>query len=181
MSIVRVLFLVIIAFRSTDGFFHASERCEEISIPLCGSVLPYNLTRFPNLLGDRSQVFANISMLRYGSLIEHSNCSKNAVFFFCSFFLPICVPGIHDHDDSEENIFKPCRSLCEQVRSDCYEKMGPDEWPSFAKCEELPQFSASVCISPESFISAPKPTSKLKGVFINMVSLLIKKRRSTQN
>ena len=165
MSIVRVLSLVIIAFQATDGFFHPYDRCEKIYIPLCVRVLPYNLTRFPNLLGDRSQVFVNRSMLHYGSLVEHANCSKNAVFLFCSFFLPMCMPGIDDHDDSEENrIIKPCRSLCEQVRADCRNTIGADQWPPWAKCEELPQYSENVCISPESFVPASNSSSKLKGV-----------------
>lgn len=147
--------LLAIAFLATNGFqFHLPHHsCEKISIPLCHRVLPYNLTRFPNLLGDRSQVLANRSIQRYGPLVKHSNCSKHAVFLLCSFYLPICIPGI---DDTEENVFKPCRSLCEQVRTDCAALM--DYWPSFVKCEELPEYSDAVCIQPESFISVSKPS-----------------------
>lgn len=150
--------LLVIAFHTTDGFrLSLPQNCERISIPLCRRVLPYNLTRFPNLLGDRSQILANRSIQRFSPLVQHANCSRNAVFFLCSFYLPICIPGI---DETEGNIIKPCRSLCQQVRTDCAAVL--KYWPSFVKCEELPEYSDSVCIKPESFIPAQKPTSKCK-------------------
>ena len=155
---VRVLLLAI-AFHAADGFrFNLPvQTCEKISIPLCSRVLPYNMTRFPNSLGDRSQVRANRSIQQYGPLLHQANFSKDAVFFLCTFYLPICVQG----NGRDESIIKPCRSLCEQVRYDCKRAGLMNFWPKFAKCEELPEYSSGVCIEPESFETVERPTSKL--------------------
>lgn len=150
---VWLMSLFAISFHVSDGFrFYLPQKCEKISVPLCRRVLPYNLTRFPNLLGDRSQALANRSIQQYSPLVQQANCSKHAVFFLCSFYLPICLPGI------EEDVIKPCRSLCEQIRTDCAAVI--QYWPSFVKCEELPEFADGVCIQPESFIADSKPKSK---------------------
>ena len=95
------------------------------------------------------------SLRQYSPRMHELNCSRHAVFFLCSFYAPICLPGI---DESEENI-KPCRSFCEQVRRDCAGSLG--YWPRFAKCEELPNFSDGVCVQPESFEVVQRPTGKL--------------------
>lgn len=152
------VFLLTLVVLVTDGFLFLldSQKCEEITIPLCRRVLPYNLTRFPNLVGDRNQVFANRSVQQYNLRMRELNCSRHAVFFLCSFYAPICLPGMVE---SEENI-KPCRSFCEKVRRDCAGSL-LGYWPSFAKCEELPNFSDGVCVQPESFEAAKRPTSKV--------------------
>lgn len=145
--------LALIPFYESDGLrFNLPEKCEKISVPLCRRVLPYNLTRFPNLLGDPNQLLVNRSIQHYGPLVQQANCSKHAVFFLCSFYLPICLPGI------EEDVIKPCRSLCKQIRSDCAAVI--EYWPSFVRCEELPEFADGVCIKPDSFIADSKPKSK---------------------
>ncbi|KAJ7383575.1 negative regulation of sodium-dependent phosphate transport [Desmophyllum pertusum] len=155
---VWLLSLLAITFHATDGFrFNPPQKCEKINVPLCHRVLPYNLTRFPNLRGHRSQSFANNSIQSYGPLIQRANCSKDAVFFLCSFHLPICLPGI------EEDVIKPCRSLCERIKKDCAAVL--EYWPSFVKCDELPEFSDGVCIQPESFIPVSQPTRSVN--FIN--------------
>lgn len=147
--------MLAVAFHATEGFrFNLSQKCEKITYPMCRRVLPYNLTSFPNLLGDQNQALANRAIQRYSPLVKQANCSKHAVFFLCSFYLPICFPLIEN-----ENVIRPCRSLCEQIRTDCAAEIR--YWPSFVKCEELPQFKDGVCIHPESFIADPKPTSKL--------------------
>lgn len=153
MQSVWLLSLIAISFHASDGFrFNLPEKCEKISVPFCRRVLPYNLTRFPNLLGHQNQVVANRTIQHYGPLVQLANCSKHAVFFLCSYLLPICLPGI------EEDVIKPCRALCKQIRSDC--SAVKEHWPSFAKCEELPQFADGVCIQPESFVAESKPKSK---------------------
>lgn len=144
-------------FHTADGFrFHRPRKCEKISIPLCRRVLPYNLTRFPNAVGDQSQALANRSIELYRSLLQRANCSQHAVFFMCSFYLPICLPGIE-----EEKVIKPCRSLCKQIRTDCADVIPVEAWQKVVKCEELPEFSDSICIQPDSFVAASEPSSKL--------------------
>lgn len=150
------LLVLALSFHTADGSFRFDlpQKCEKISIPHCRRVLPYNLTRFPNAVGDQNQALANRSIELYRSLVQRANCSKHAMFFMCSFYLPICLPGI------EEKVIKPCRSLCEQVRADCAERIAVDEWQKVVKCEELPEFSDNMCIQPDSFIAVSKPSSK---------------------
>lgn len=128
-----------------------SSKCEEISNMLCLSVLPYNLTRFPNMAGDVSQASALGSIQELGQdVLTHANCSKDALFLLCSFYLPMCMPN-----EASNGLLKPCRSLCERVRFDCVPKI--KKWPREAKCEEMPEFSESICIQPDSFISSLSP------------------------
>ncbi|XP_020619766.1 secreted frizzled-related protein 4-like [Orbicella faveolata] len=151
-----LLVMLAISFHTADGFrFDLPQKCEKISIPLCRRVLPYNLTRFPNAVGDQSQALANRSIELYRSLVQRANCSKHAVFFMCSFYLPICLPGIE-----EEKVIKPCRSLCKQIRTDCAEVIPVEAWEKVVKCEELPEFSDNVCVQPDSFVTVSKPTNR---------------------
>lgn len=155
MSWVWFLSMLPITFQAVDGFrSNLPKHCEKISIPLCRRVLPYNFTRFPNLLGHQTQVLARRSIEHYSSkFVQHANCSKHTTFFLCSFYLPICIPGI------EEGVVKPCQSLCEQIKADCSAMI--KRWPRFVRCEELPKFSNGVCVQPESFITPSQPTGKL--------------------
>lgn len=151
---VRLLGLLAVGLFAADGFrFSFQPKCGKITNPLCSRVLPYNLTRFPNIFGHQSEFIANRAIQLFSPLVKQANCSKHAEFFLCSFYLPICLPGIE-----EENVIRPCRSLCERIKADCSAVI--QYWPSFVKCEELPQFKDSVCIQPESFIAEPKLTSK---------------------
>lgn len=154
MSWVWILTIIPITFQTAHGFrVKLPRRCEEISVPLCVRVLPYNFTRFPNLVGHRSQVVARRSIDYYSSaFVEDANCAKHAAFFLCSFYLPICLPGI------EEGVIKPCRFLCEKIKKDC--PAIRKQWPSFLRCEELPKFSDGVCVQPMSFVPAHQPASK---------------------
>lgn len=153
MSLARVLLLAF-AFQTAKSFrFNLPTSCEKISIPLCRLVLPYNLTRFPNLVGDPSQVLANRSIQRYARKIHSQNSSRHAIFFLCSYYLPICIPEVGENED---HIIKPCRSLCKQVQNDYFDQR--QHWPKFLKCEELPDFSDGMCIHPDSFISVSKPS-----------------------
>lgn len=133
-----------------------SSKCEEISNILCLSVLPYNLTRFPNIAGDASQASALGSIQELGQdLLKHANCSKDALFLLCSFYLPMCMPN-----EEGNGLVKPCRSLCERVRFDCVPKI--KKWPREAKCEEMPEFSEGICIQPDSFIASLSPPTSSK-------------------
>ena len=154
--------MLALSFHTADGFRFQLPKCEKISIPLCRRVLPYNLTRFPNAAGDHSQALANRSIELYRSLVQHADCSKHAVFFMCSFYLPICFPG-------RENIevIKPCRSLCKQIRTDCADVIPVGAWQNVVRCEELPEFSDNVCIQPDSFVPVSKPTSKCPELLCN--------------
>ena len=148
----RLLFAV--AFRGACGFSTMEpQRCETISVSFCHSALPYTLTGFPNLHGDASQASAQGTIGEHADLQNHVNCSKDALFFFCSFFLPMCMPS----EMGQSGTVNPCRTLCQRVRKDCSAEI---EWPVFINCEKLPEFSDDICIQPDSFINTPENTRK---------------------
>lgn len=122
--------------------------CEPISVPQCKS-LPYNLTRFPNALDHLSQFEAAKNFQKYNSLIR-TNCSKYLEFFLCTQSLPICM-----EKESLPHPVRPCRSVCRRVKKDCMStirRLG-GRWPPEQDCDLLPERSAGVCVSPESFVS----------------------------
>uniref|UniRef100_A0A8W7PD61 Frizzled receptor 3 n=1 Tax=Anopheles coluzzii TaxID=1518534 RepID=A0A8W7PD61_ANOCL len=62
-----------------------------------------------------------------------SGCSKQALFLFCSSLFPLCSP-------TAPRPVHPCRSLCEQVRKDCFSDPAHSKlWPAYLDCRALPQ------------------------------------------
>ncbi|XP_062538998.1 frizzled-3 isoform X2 [Armigeres subalbatus] len=62
-----------------------------------------------------------------------SGCSKQALFLFCSSLFPLCSANA-------PRPVQPCRSLCEQVRKDCFsDAIFSKLWPSYLDCRTLPQ------------------------------------------
>uniref|UniRef100_A0A182W518 Frizzled receptor 3 n=1 Tax=Anopheles minimus TaxID=112268 RepID=A0A182W518_9DIPT len=62
-----------------------------------------------------------------------SGCSKQALFLFCSSLFPLCSP-------TAPRPVHPCRSLCEQVRKDCFSEPTHSKlWPAYLDCRALPQ------------------------------------------
>uniref|UniRef100_A0A182MZK7 Frizzled receptor 3 n=1 Tax=Anopheles dirus TaxID=7168 RepID=A0A182MZK7_9DIPT len=62
-----------------------------------------------------------------------SGCSKQALFLFCSSLFPLCSP-------TAPRPVHPCRSLCEQVRKDCFSEPPHSKlWPAYLDCRALPQ------------------------------------------
>uniref|UniRef100_A0A4Y0BIM5 Frizzled receptor 3 n=1 Tax=Anopheles funestus TaxID=62324 RepID=A0A4Y0BIM5_ANOFN len=62
-----------------------------------------------------------------------SGCSKQALFLFCSSLFPLCSP-------TAPRPVHPCRSLCEQVRKDCFsDPLHSKLWPAYLDCRALPQ------------------------------------------
>ncbi|XP_050074459.1 frizzled-3 [Anopheles maculipalpis] len=65
--------------------------------------------------------------------IIDSGCSKQALFLFCSSLFPLCSP-------TAPRPVHPCRSLCEQVRKDCFsDPQNSKLWPAYLDCRALPQ------------------------------------------
>uniref|UniRef100_A0A182QA81 Frizzled receptor 3 n=1 Tax=Anopheles farauti TaxID=69004 RepID=A0A182QA81_9DIPT len=62
-----------------------------------------------------------------------SGCSKQALFLFCSSLFPLC-------STTAPRPVHPCRSLCEQVRKDCFSEPPHSKlWPAYLDCRALPQ------------------------------------------
>ncbi|XP_052872780.1 frizzled-3 [Anopheles cruzii] len=62
-----------------------------------------------------------------------TGCSKQALFLFCSSLFPLCSPNA-------PRPVHPCRSLCEQVRRECFSDPANGKlWPAYLDCRTLPQ------------------------------------------
>ena len=110
--------------------------CEPISIRLCKD-LPYNQTRFPNLLNHASQEIANLEIHQFFPLLK-AKCSPVLRLFLCSVHAPVCsvLP----------EIVKPCRSLCNAARQGCKRLMREYgfRWPARLSCKKFPEDGACI-------------------------------------
>ena len=110
--------------------------CEPISIPLCKD-LPYNQTRFPNLLNHTSQETAGLEIHQFYPLVK-VQCSPALKPFLCSVYAPVCsvLPGI----------IKPSRSLCNTARRGCETLMNKFgfHWPAKLSCDKFPEKRVSI-------------------------------------
>ncbi|KAM8825952.1 uncharacterized protein ACB058_019405 [Synchiropus picturatus] len=102
--------------------------CQAITVPLCKD-LPYSDTVFPNILGHRTQEDAGLFVSQFYPVVQ-VQCSAHLKTFLCSVYTPECVSG---------RARPPCRTLCEQARSDCspiLNKFG-FQWPETLRCESF--------------------------------------------
>ncbi|KFB40190.1 AGAP000168-PA-like protein [Anopheles sinensis] len=84
----------------------------------------------PDNRPDHGSISTSITSLRP---VIDSGCSKQALFLFCSSLFPLCSP-------TAPRPVHPCRSLCEQVRKDCFsEPPNSKLWPAYLDCRALPQ------------------------------------------
>ena len=105
--------------------------CDPISIPLCKD-LPYNQTRFPNLLNHTRPDTAGLEIHQYFPLVK-AQCSPALKLFLCSVHAPKC--------SVLSGIVKPCRSLCNTARQGCEPLMRKFgfPWPAKLSCEKFPE------------------------------------------
>ena len=134
--------------------------CEVVSVNLCrGIVLNSSL---PNPRGHTTQSAAGTELNDFQGLIN-TNCSTVLLHFLCSFYLPTCTifNGI---------IFtvRPCRSLCESVRSSCESEFDTNpnfDWPTFFNCstdtfgDDPENFGDPACFGPDLPTMLPSSTS----------------------
>lgn len=131
-----------------------NSRCEPIIIPMCKDI-PYNDTRFPNLMGNNNQDEAATDIHNYHPLVK-IQCSPDIQLFLCSMFAPLCT--ILDKP------LLPCRDLCESARKGCENLMESFhyKWPKDFECSQFPvSGSDEICLgrqaSSSSASSGPIP------------------------
>lgn len=149
LTIFEVFSLITATF--TILYTTASSSCEPIKIPLCQRHLPYNMTMFPNALEQLSQRHAQLKIDLFSAIVA-INCSSEAGFFLCSYYLPICAPTFKTQP------IRPCRSVCTKVMTECMPTIRryKAKWPEDVNCNELPSYNNNVCVSPQSFIKSGK-------------------------
>ncbi|XP_015776506.1 PREDICTED: secreted frizzled-related protein 3-like [Acropora digitifera] len=147
LTIFEVFSLITATF--TILYTTASSSCEPIKIPLCQRHLPYNMTMFPNALEQLSQRHAQLKIDLFSAIVA-INCSSEAGFFLCSYYLPICAPTFKTQP------IRPCRSVCTKVMTECMPTIRryKAKWPEDVNCNELPSYNNNVCVSPQSFIKS---------------------------
>ncbi|XP_067118928.1 frizzled-4-like [Centruroides vittatus] len=124
--------------------------CEPIQIEMCKDLGFYNVTRMPNILGDRRQYDAHLELAMWKSLIAYG-CSSRLSFFLCSVYVPMCS------DMVPQNI-GPCAPLCEDVKARCFpvmEKFG-FRWPIALECSKFPTENNDVHMC----MKGPDPTGE---------------------
>ena len=93
-----------------EAYGFNNDRCQRIEITMCED-MKYNLTRMPNLVGDRTQREAENAILQFGPLVE-VGCSKLLKFFLCSMHAPMCTEQV-----DVAMVIPPCQSMCIQVNA----------------------------------------------------------------
>lgn len=101
------------------------QNCKPLTASFCRGV-GYTTTLHPN----GAQGF---NLQQIGQIVETA-CSPNIATLMCRVGLPECSL----EDDSRG---KPCRALCEKVRTDCDSVLRAKHlsWPTRLQCDALPQ------------------------------------------
>lgn len=135
--------------RGLEDPYAETPKCEQIRIKACQD-LPYNITIFPNDMGQSTQEEAGQEIGQYASLIR-IRCSPSLKLFLCSLYFPVCT--------GMKKPLPPCRSLCEQNRRDCEPLMRGFryDWPPVMDCARFPE--DSLCISENKTEQTPKEPS----------------------
>ena len=133
----------IFLFLAVSGLYFSlclgQKTCEPVTIPLCMG-LPYNTTKFPNMLNHQTQQEAALEVHQYFPLVK-IGCSNYLAFFLCSVYAPICTVL--------ETPVPPCRQLCNNARDGCEKLMTAFgfTWPEPLSCEKFPSFGeGEICV-----------------------------------
>lgn len=134
--------------------------CQPLEQPLCRNV-GYMNTSLPNSREHQSQNEAAREMADFEVLWVDDRtmpCSGAVVHFLCSFYFPFCGPGPHGQDAA----LRPCRDLCEEVRSGCSSLFAEQgvSWPLFLNCSTFPE--KPLCFGPADPASLTVPDGELR-------------------
>lgn len=115
-----------------NGLRTSKNFCQSISSKTCSfsSSTGYGSTRFPNN-DHRTQSEADTEIEPFTPLLR-SQCHADMQLFLCAHYVPLCIEDL-------KIVLKPCRSLCEEVKSGCGDLMSKFsfDWPF--NCSILPE------------------------------------------
>ncbi|XP_047244940.1 frizzled-3a isoform X1 [Girardinichthys multiradiatus] len=109
---------------------HSMFTCEPITLRMCQG-LPYNSTFMPNIMNHYDQQTAALAMEPFHPMVN-LQCSPDLRMFLCAIYAPVCT--------EYGRMTSPCRRLCLQAKSDCYQLMDMFgvSWPEEMDCNRFP-------------------------------------------
>ncbi|RWS30948.1 atrial natriuretic peptide-converting enzyme-like protein [Leptotrombidium deliense] len=101
-------------------------KCASISLPFC-TMLPYNLTSFPNIIGHWNSSSLEEDFIAFRQIVDFE-CYLMAREFICGILQPEC---------RDDDMIWPCREFCDEFRKSC-EHFIPRYLLKKIKCKSFP-------------------------------------------
>lgn len=116
-------------------------KCRKRTLNFCASVLPFNSTTFPNIIGDTNRFEVKRSLPFFGFLAK-SSCNKRLDELLCLLLEPPCA-------QSTGTVIPPCKKFCRLALEGCGEYIPATlAMSSVFDCRQYPDSSdPSVCIN----------------------------------
>lgn len=110
-------------------------RCQKIDISFCASVLPYNWTSYPNIVGHWNATSVEESFIAFRQIVD-AECYPLAREFICRILQPEC--------QSDELVY-PCRDFCNDFKRSCGSWLERDDkkkslFEKMIKCTDFPRY-----------------------------------------
>lgn len=110
-------------------------RCQKIDIPFCSSILPYNSTSYPNIVGHWNVTSLEESFIAFRQIVD-AECYPLAREFICRILQPEC-----EHDE----LVYPCRDFCNDFKRSCGTWIEKDDkkkslFDKMIKCTDFPRY-----------------------------------------
>lgn len=116
-------------------------KCHKRTLNFCASVLPFNTTTFPNIIGDTNRFEVKRSLPFFGFLAK-SSCNKRLDELLCLLLEPPCSPN-------SGVAVPPCKKFCRLALEGCNEYIPATlAMSSVFDCRQYPDSSdPNVCIN----------------------------------
>lgn len=124
-----------------DQWPSISGKCHKRTLNFCASVLPFNTTTFPNIIGDTNRFEVKRSLPFFGFLAK-SSCNKRLDELLCLLLEPPCNP-------SSGVAVPPCKKFCRLALEGCNEYIPATlAMSSVFDCRQYPDSNdPNVCIN----------------------------------
>ena len=131
--------------------------CESVRAPAFQNCVRYNynMTVFPNLMGNMNQEEAGMEMMNFYPLVK-VQCSPDLLQFLCTLYAPPCT--------LLESPVPPCRELCESAKNGCSQLMAKFgfQWPASFNCDKFP-LREGLCLQADR-PTTPNPEAEIEAV-----------------
>lgn len=119
----------------------SNSRCHKRTLNFCASVLPFNTTTFPNIIGDTNRFEVKRSLPFFGFLAK-SSCNKRLDELLCLLLEPPCSL-------STGLALPPCKKFCRLALEGCNEYIPATlAMSSVFDCRQYPDSNdANVCVN----------------------------------